>query len=178
MARRKSFLNKRTASMSWEEAVYLTALGGKPRPDFARRDYPLLPAVRITRVLCCFCREYHSPDEVERCMAIPRPTVTANGDSSSSWTAKMPTWLSQFPELWEFLSKPFYSDGKPRQLGKISFGLNSSGLQMTLTDPSSSTYCSRNYPTMEDALLAFELGLSEGSLTWRKSSSLKGHKTR
>jgi hypothetical protein len=47
--------------------------------------------------------------------------------------------------------------------------LVSGGLQMTITDPSSSAYCSRQFPTLDDALLAFEVGLGEGSLQWRAS---------
>lgn len=106
-------------------------------------------------------------------MALERPKVADAVGSPSSLTAKIPPWLSQFPELWEFLSKPYYKDGSTRQLGKISFGWSSGGVQMTLTDPSSSTYCSRLYPTFDDALLAFEVGLGEGSLTWRASGPLK-----
>lgn len=169
-------LNKRTSSVTMAEARTLCELGGLVREYFTPRDGRYVAAVPIERVLCWWCREYHSPLEVETCMALERPKPAENGQSASSWTAKIPSWLSQFPELWEFLSKPIYKDGTARQLGKVSFGLNSAGIQMTLTDPSSSTYCSRNYQTIEDALLGFEVGLSDGSLTWRASGPLKGRK--
>lgn len=176
MSRKRLPLNERPACLSKEECVRLTALGGVPREhDTSAMGKPYPPIV-IRRILCWWCREMHSPDEVEACMAIERPKPVESNGSTLSLTAKMPPWLSQFPELWEFLSKPSYKDGTPRQLGKVSFGLNSGGIQMTLTDPSSSTYCSRNYPTMEDALLAFEVGLGDGSLTWRASGPQKTRK--
>jgi len=162
--------------MGIAEALHLTAMGGKVRPYFRDRDGRSLPGVEIIRVLCCFCREYHHPAEVEKCMAIERPVATGNGSASSSSPVKMPTFLKEFPELWEFLEKPSYKDGTPRQPGKISFGLSYGGIQVTLTDPSSSTYCSRNYPSVEDALLSLEVSLGDGSLTWRASGPLKGRK--
>jgi hypothetical protein len=162
--------------MTMEEAVLLTKLGGIVRPYFRERDGLGNLGTVIARILCFWCREYHSPSEVEACMAMARPQPASNGDSTSSLSAKMPQWLSPFPEIWEFLSKPSYKDGTPRQLGKVSFGLNSGGLQMTLTDPTSSTYCSRCYQTMEDALLGFEVGLDDGSLTWKPSGPPKGRK--
>jgi len=169
-------VNECPACMSVTEAVDLTALGGKVRPYFRDRDGKASPGVQIVRVLCCFCREYHHPDEVAKCMAIERPKPTSNGSSSSSSPVRMPMFLKEFPELWEFLEKPSYKDGTPRQPGRISFGLSYGGIQVTLTDPSSSTYCSRNYPSVEDALLALEVALAEGSLTWRASGPLKGRK--
>jgi hypothetical protein len=111
-------------------------------------------------------------------MAMQKPVI-ANGDvSTSSWTARMPPWLSQYPEIWEFLSKRSYKDGTPRQTGKVTLSLNSDGIQITLTDPSSSAYCSRSYPTLEDGLLALEVGLADSSLAWRASGPPKGKKSR
>lgn len=108
------------------------------------------------------------------CMALKRPMVSGDNGAAFGSTARIPPWLTQFPLVWEFLSKGSYEDGTPRQLGKVSFCLVSGGVQMTLTDPTSSTYCSRQHPTLEDALLAFELGLSDGSLLWRLSGPPKG----
>lgn len=167
-------MNECPSCMLMDECVKLTALGGKVREYFRDRDGRVLPGVVVRRVLCWWCREYHPPEEVEACMAIERPKAVDNGASPSSSTVSPPMWLSQLPQLWEFLSKPSYKDGSPRQLGKISFGLNSAGVQMTLTDPSSATYCSRAYPTFDDALLAFEDGLESGHLTWRASGPPKG----
>jgi len=176
VVRKVLYLDKDTARLTWQECVDLMALGGIVRPPFRERDGVHVPAVEPQRILCHWCRFYHSPAEVEACMALERPVpVEANG-STSSLTVKAPSWLSQLPELWEFLSKPSYRDGKPRQLGKVSVGLVSGGVQMTLTDPSSSTYCSRQFPTLDDALLAFELGLKEGSLQWKASGPQRGRK--
>jgi len=111
-------------------------------------------------------------------MAIERPKASSGDASVSSLIAKMPPWLSQFPEIWEFLSRGSYKDGTPRQLGKVSFGFASDGIQVTLTDPSASVYCSRHYQTIEDALLGFEVGLAEGSLTWKPSGPPRGKKPR
>jgi hypothetical protein len=178
MSRSKRWLNRCPAGLSWEEAVYLTALGGKPRAPSWYDDQPEPGRVVVDRVLCWWCRKYHHPGEVERCMALERPVPLSGGDSTSSLIAKMPEWLSPFPELWEFLSKPLYKDGTPRQMGKVSLCLVSGGIQVTLTDPSSSTYCSRQYKNLEDALLELEVGLERGTLSWRASGPLRAKKGR
>lgn len=109
-------------------------------------------------------------------MALVRPVVEQENGSTLCSTVKIPPWLSQFPELWEFLSKPSYKDGAARQLGKVSLQLVSTGVQMTLTDPSASAYCCRQARTLDDALLLFEVGLQEGSLAWRASGPPRGKK--
>lgn len=172
----KRVVKRRPASVTDEEWVQMVERGRLVGPYFQPRDGRPSSAVVFSNILCWWCRRYHSPTEVETCMAMERPTAVEGNGSTSCSTARMPPWLSQYVELWEFLSKPFYKDGTPRQTGKVSFGLNSGGIQMTLTDPSSSTYCSRNHQTIEDALLAFEVGLSDGSLSWRASGPLKGRK--
>lgn len=169
-------MDERPACMSDAECVRLTALGGVPRVHDTSGIGRFPRVVVRVEVLCWWCREKHFADEVEACMAMERPVAAAQGDTSLSSTVRMPTFLKEFPELWEFLAKPSYKDGSQRQLGKISFGLNSGGIQLTLSDPSSSTYCSRNYPTLDDALLAFEVGLADGSLTWRPSGPPRGKK--
>lgn len=173
---RKRYVYRCPSCMTVAQCRHLTELGGKVREPFRDRDGGIHPAVRVLDVLCWWCRERHSPDEVEKCMAMPRPVAARGEGSTSSSTAKMPPWLSQFPELWEFLSRTSYADGTSRALGKISLGLVSDGIQVTLTDPSSSTYCSRHYPNLDDALLGFEIGLKEQSLTWRASGPPRGKK--
>lgn len=176
MSRGRRYVYRCPDCMTVARAIELTARGGKAREPFRDPDGHIEPGVRIVEVLCWWCRTMHSPAEVEACMAMPRPVAVTGEGSLSSSIAKMPPWLSQFPEIWEFLSKPSYADGTPRQLGKVSLGLVSDGVQMTLTDPSSSTYCSRHYKTVEDALLGFEIGLKEGSLTWRASGPPRAKK--
>ncbi len=111
-------------------------------------------------------------------MALERPKPVAENGSTSCLTATMPSWLSQFPELWEFLSKPSYKDGAPRQTGKITLQLCSEGIQMTLTDPSSSAYCCRRYKSLDDALVEIEVALESGMVTWRPSGPPRGKKGR
>jgi len=41
---------------------------------------------------------------------------------------------------------------------------------VTLTDPSSATYCCLTAETLDDALLAIEMGLADGSAPWRLST--------
>ncbi len=176
--RRKRMLDDRSACRSDAELSRLTALGGIPRPVNWYDGCPVPGRVVVTDILCWWCRSRHSPGEVEKCMALERPVIAEPGGSISSLTARIPPWLAQFPELWEFLSKPSYKDGTPRQMGKISLSLVSDGIQVTLTDPSTSAYCCRQYKSLDDALLTLEVGLGEGSLTWKASNPPKGRKGR
>ena len=171
-------VNIRLSLRPVEDWVEVFERGKLPRERF-QLVYDLAdgPAA-IDRVLCWWCRDYHPPNEVPACMALTRPVAAKGDGSTSSLTVNMPEWLSQFPEIWEFLSKPLYKDGTPRQLGKVTLSLESGGVRMSLTDPSSCTYCSRQHPSLADALLAFEVGLSDGSLTWRASGPPKGKKGR
>jgi hypothetical protein len=171
-------VKRRPARLTDSEWLEVWERGKLPREHFRPRDGCGDPPARIDRILCWWCRDFHSPDEVAACMALPRPVVANGQDLHSTLSAKIPPWLSQFPELWEFLSRPSYKDGAPRTVGKITLGLSSDGIQVTLTDPSSSAYCSRHYPSLEDALLALEVGLSENSLTWRASGPQRGKSRR
>jgi hypothetical protein len=167
-------------SLLWsdEELVELTRLGGLPRPEtgFGTRWGPEVGVLKT--ILCCRCRKYHASAEVDVCMVLEKPKpVSADGSSSCS-IAKIPHWLVQWPELWEFLSRPSYKDGTPRAMGKITLGLNSEGIQVTLSDPSSSAYCSRQFRSLEDALSSLEEGLRSGMLTWRPSGPARGKKSR
>ena len=178
MVYQRRVLKRRPVSLTDEEWHTLHVAGTRWSPQFMPRDGFDAGPVPVPRVLCLWCRSYHSPAEVPTCMAMPRPVPLSVDGSTSSLTATMPKWLSRFPELWEFLSKASYQGGAQRQLGKVSLGLVSDGIQMTLTDPSSSTYCSRHYPTLEEALLGFEAGLKDGSLPWKPSGPQRGKKGR
>lgn len=171
-------VKRRPACLTDEEMSALLSAARKWEAHFRARDGADIPPVVPRTVLCMWCRLRHSPAEVDACMAMARPVPASANASTSSWIARMPPWLGPFPNLWEFLSKACYADGAPRQLGKVSLGLQSDGIQVTLTDPSSSTYCSRHYQSVEDALLGFEIGLGEGSLTWKASGPPKGRKSR
>jgi hypothetical protein len=176
MPKRRRVLYECPACMTMAEAYHLKALGGKPREPFRDVNGHVPPGVVVRSILCWWCRTMHHPDEVDQCMAMQRPKAAVGDGSTSSWIAKMPPWLTQFPEVWEFLSKGSYKDSTPRQLGKVSLCLVADGIQMTLTDPTSCTYCSRHFRTIEDALLGFEIGLGDGSLSWKASGPMKGRK--
>lgn len=154
--------------------VSLYVSPGRVRETVSLVDGRSYPSCRQVEQLCFRCLLRRGVDEETLCMALVRPVVVEENGSTSCLTAKMPPWLSQYPELWEFLSKPSYKDGKPRQLGKVSLQLVSTGVQMTLTDPSSSAYCCRQACGLKEAMELFEEGLATSSLVWRRSGPLKG----
>jgi hypothetical protein len=104
-------------------------------------------------------------------MLRPKTSTSANGSSSSS--VSQCELLAPFSELWEFLTKGSYGDGTSRQTGQMSVKLGSGGLQVTLTDPTSATYCCQTATSLQDAFLALEVGLKDGSLAWRPSGYAK-----
>jgi hypothetical protein len=102
--------------------------------------------------------------------------VPKKGTPLSSSTASQGQLLSQFSELWEFLSGTTYASGKSRLTGHLSLRLDVEGCKVTLTDPSTHSYCTRVGQSLDDVLLLFEVGLSEGSLKWLPSSFGNGRK--
>ncbi len=177
---RKSFREMFTRSLGVHPAVWLSVWIRRQSAEalYQLQQGTINGRVSIDRVLCWWCREYHHPAEVQLCMALERPQPVEASASTLSSTAKMPSWLQQFPELWEFLSKPSYKDGAPRQTGKITLQLVSEGIQVSLTDPSSSAYCCRRFKSLDDALVELELALESGMISWRPSGPPKGKKGR
>lgn len=169
MVRNRPWVDKRSAFMSWEEAVYLTALGGKPRPMQPARPTDGQPATVVSRVLCWWCREMHSPAEVEICMALPRKTAAANGSASSTSKPLAAGLLKQYSELWEFLTAETYPDGTKRRTGRISVSFESGLLGLLLTDEETGQYAFLNGRDLDDLLADGELRLADGSLSWRPS---------
>ncbi len=162
-------MNRSPATMTWEEAVYLTALGGKCRPDFASRDRQDLPGVVVRNVLCPFCREYHCPAEVDKCMVLPRKSATANGSASSTSKPLDAGLLQQYSELWAFLTAETFPDGTKRRSGRISLSFESGLLGLLLTDEETGQYAFLNGRDLDDLLADGELRLADGSLSWRPS---------
>lgn len=153
-------------------------LGGKVRPDFRARDGQDEPAVRVSRVLCWWCRLYHPPAEVEACMKIPeRRAVTGNGTGSCS-SALVAGPLKEFSELWDFLLGSALPDGKKRLPGSLSLKLQSGLLALSLADAETGQYCSLTGESLDDLLTAAELGLGDGSLPWRPSKFNQGKRTK
>jgi hypothetical protein len=155
--------------MSVQEAYDLTALGGKVRPYFRDRDGRPSPGVVITEVLCWWCRERHHPDEVEKCMALPRKPAAVNGSASSTSKSLGAGLLSPFSELWGFLTTTQYEDGTKRQTGKLSVSCESGMLGLLLTDPETGQYAFLNGHSLDDLLLEAETRMGDGSLSWRPS---------
>ncbi len=169
MVRKGRYLNKRSAGMSWEEAVYLTALGGKPRPDSWSAGQAVPGRVVITEVLCCFCRERHTPEEVLKCMVLPRKAAAAENSPSSTLNALDAGQWKLFPELWEFLTASVFPDGASRKTGRLSVSFESGAIRLSLTDEETGQYASLSGRKLDDLFLDLELRLAEGSLPWKAS---------
>ncbi len=169
MRRRRGALNKRSVEMTWEEATLLTALGGKPRPDAWHPDQPVRGRVVVEEVLCAFCRDYHHPDEVEKCMVLPRKTAAVESSQSSMSSALDAGQWKLFPELWAFLTTSVFEDGASRRTGRLSVSFESGALRLSLTDEETGQYASLSGRRLDDLFLDLELRLAEGSLPWKAS---------
>jgi len=169
MVRRVRKVNGCVSCIGMEDAVRLTALGGKVREYFKPRDRRPFVRVTIGDILCWWCRERHSPERVEACMALPRKIARAEDSASSTSNVLDAGLLSQYSELWAFLTTTTYPDGTKRLPGKISLSCESGLLGLLLTDCDNDQYAflsGRNPTTMlEEA----ELRLSDCSLSFKPS---------
>jgi len=155
--------------MGMTEAIHLTALGGKVRPAFRESDGRPLPGVVVRRILCWWCREYHSPEEVEACMTLPRKIAGAENSQSSTSSVLDAGPLKQFSELWAFLTATAFPDGAKRRTGRISVSFESGLLGLLLTDEETGQYAFLNGRSLDDLLAEAELRLGDGSLTFKAS---------
>lgn len=160
--------------MGVAEAGNLTRLGGKVREFFRDRDGRPEPGVVIHRVLCWWCRTYHSPEEVASCMKIPDKRAVGVNGAGCSLSASAAGVLKQYSELWEFLCGPQMADGRKRQAGKLSLSCSAGRVSLTLNDPQTGQYCHLEGEAVDDLLLMAEAGLAEGNLPWRASSYGQG----
>lgn len=110
------------------------------------------------------------------CVALTKPMANGKSSGASSCTVVPGRLLAEYSNIWEFLSATSWSDGTSRVPGSLSLKLTSGALQVTLTDPSTATYCCRSAPTLEDALLALEMAFLDDSLGWRQSGFAKPKK--
>jgi len=156
----------------------MTRLGGKVREPFRPRDGLGVPGVKILSVLCWWCRTMHSPDEVSTCMALPEKRANAGSSESSTSSVLVAGPLSQYTELWAFLTATSYPDGRKRATGRFSLSCESGLLGLLLQDDETGQYAFLNGRSVEGLLTEVELRLSDGSLSWRPSrySSRKGGK--
>ena len=167
---------RRTAFFDDPSWVQVFERGKRPRPDYEvvnGQTYP--PPDVYDLVLQAQLNDLLRRVEVLMCaMLRPKTSPSASGTSSSS--VSQCELLAPFSELWEFLTKGSYGDGTSRQTGQMSVKLGSGGLQVTLTDPTSATYCCQTATCLQDAFLALEMGLKDGSLAWRPSGYAKEQK--
>lgn len=169
-------VKRRPASLTDSEWSSLFELGKLPRPYFRVRDGGDHPPADVYDLV--YARELNDLRwrlEV-LCMALVRPNVAASGTPVSSSTLTRGALLIDFSELWGFLTDATYQDGTPRSTGQLSLKLSAGKLQVTLTDPTSSTYCCQSGSSLDDVFLALEIGLKDGSLPWRPSGFSKGKK--
>jgi len=158
------------------DSFYLTALGGKVRPYFRDRDGNALPGVVITEILCWWCREKHSPDEVEKCMVLPRKSALANGSQSSTSRSLVAGPLSEYSELWAFLTSRMHPDGESRTTGCLSLSCDVDLLKMSLQDEETGQYACLTGTDLTTLLTEIELRLGDGSLAWRPSRYKRSRK--
>lgn len=163
-------VEKRTAGGAEPTWLEVFERGKLPRDDRLFADGRDLPAVDVSSLVDAQRLERLSWRVRVLWMALQKPSTSSSTNGQSLSEAQAGQILSPFSELWDFLSRPKYSDGSPRETGTISLRWWSGQLQVTLTDPTSCSYCCQASPTLDDAFLALEIGLKEGNLPWRKSS--------
>jgi len=172
----RSVRKKRTAFFDDPSWVRVFERGKLPRPDREYLDGQTFPPPDVRDLLVqAQLSDLSRRLEALMCaMQRPKTSTSANGSSSSS--VSQCELLAPFSELWEFLTKGSYGDGTSRQTGQMSVKLGSGGLQVTLTDPTSATYCCLTATSLQDAFLGLEVGLKDGSLAWRPSGYAKEQK--
>lgn len=166
---RRRVVKRRPASLTEEEWLTCIVRGKLPRPGLVARDGDVYPPPDVYDLVMARELDVLRWRLETLCMALTKPLTSQSQNGSSSSGASPGQLLAVFSELWEFLAGKAYSDGTPRQTGQLSLKLSSAGVQVTLTDPTSGTYCCQTAMTLDDVLLALEIGLKEGSLAWRLS---------
>jgi len=166
-------VKRRPASLTESEWLDMVERGKLPRLETPARPGRTWPAVDVSDLV--FRRQLDDLSwRLEKlCMAMLRPTVSGPANGSLSSLASQGQLLRDFSELWEFLTGLTYQDGKPRQTGSISLKCFAGKIQVTLTDPSGGCYCCQSSASLDDAFLALEIGLKEGTLPWRPSGYAK-----
>jgi hypothetical protein len=168
--------NKRPAIFDDPTWVEVFERGKCPRPDLAPIGADSHPAADVYDLV--FQRNLSDLRwRVEQlCMALSKPNVGPVAPGSSCSNLSRGQLLSEFSEIWDFLTKPCYQDGSPRLPGKVSLACSSGGLQVTLTDQTSNCYCCVTTASLDDAFLALEMALKDGSIAWRPSTFSKQKK--
>jgi len=166
----------RTAFFDDPAWVQVFERGKLPRPDFMPRDGNPPPPPDVTDlVMASELVNLRWRLEV-LCVALARPSVNGPSSGVSSATVVPGKMLADYSSIWEFLTGTSWSDGTSRIPGSLSLKLTSGSLQVTLTDPSTATYCCRSGLSLEDVLTALEMAFLEDSLGWRPSGFAKPKK--
>jgi len=169
-------VKRRPATLTDEEWLQVVERGKRPRPDRLSDGGERYPAPDVYDLVLQVELDRLRYRLETLCMAMREPTVSRKGEGSSTSSASQGELLSQFSELWAFLSGTTYASGKPRQTGSLSLSLAADGVKVTLTDHTSGTYCTRVGNSLDGVFLQLEIGLADGTLTFLPSSFTKGKK--
>jgi len=135
----------------------------QPRGDGA------YPAPRVLKILCWWCRQFHPPEEVESCMALPKKKAGPGNSTSSTSNVLDAGLLTPFSELLAFLTATTFEDGTRRQAGKISLSFESGCWGLSLQDAETQQYAFLEGTSLDDLLLTVELKMKEDRVPWRPS---------
>lgn len=162
-------VKRRPASLTPEEWDNIVAgrIKWPPAGDAGSAEPDDLPADRT--ILCWWCREYHRASEVKGCMGLPMKKATQGNSTSSTSSVLVPGLLAAFSEIWAFLTATSYPDGSKRRTGRLSLSCESGQLKLSLSDDETAQYICLSSTSLDDALLAAEVGMAEGTLSWRES---------
>jgi len=176
MSYQRRVVKRRPASLTEEEWCTLLATRFVDRGYFRDRDGWSPPPPDIAGLVM----QAKLTDLRWRCevlwVSLLKPAVNGASHGVSSATVAQGKLLADYSNIWEFLTSTSWSDGTSRIPGSLSLKLTSGSLQVTLTDPSTATYCCRSALVLEDALTALEMAFLDGTLGWRRSSYAKPKK--
>ncbi len=176
MSYSRRVVKRRPASLTDEEWLLLLNSRFVDRGYFRPRDGRVGGRVLFSTVLCPACRERHSPAEVEACMVLPRKSASASTNGSSTSSALDAGPLTEYSELWAFLTAATYPDGSKRRTGRISLSCDVDLLGLSLIDDETGQYSFLNGKSIAGLLTEVELRLADGTLSWRVSRFNKGRK--
>src|SRR6266576_1571279 len=159
-------LKRRPASLTDEEWSKLLSTRFVDRGYFVARDAGAHPPADVSDMAMSVVLANLRWRLEKLCMSMSKPSTSPKTNGSLSSVAVPGQLLGPFSELWEFLTGTKYADGTSRQPGLLSLKLSSTGLQVTLTDNSSGSYCCLTAMSLDDLFLSLEVGLKEGSLAW------------
>ncbi len=169
-------MKKRTAFRDDGERLEVFERGKLPRGYFTARDGRNVPSPDVRDLVDVQLLDKLRWRLRKLCMTFLKPASLSKGTGSSCAVVSPGSLLSAFSEVWGFLTSTQYGDGAKREPGCISLKCSSNGLQVTLTDSTSGSFCCLTGNSLDDLFLNLEIGLKENSLPWRTSSYGKSRK--